>query len=128
MQKSGSAPSRSHFATCEKTCMKQLLISLALAVSACGPKTVGYSAPTSAPSSNDSTIAPPAPQAEPTIERPGYFWVKGRWEWHPAASQWNWLYGHWEKQRADQTWEPGHWDQHAGVWRWTEGHWRAKAE
>ena len=34
---------------------------------------------------------PPQPQVEKQIERPGYFWVKGRWDW--KSNQWQWLDG-----------------------------------
>jgi hypothetical protein len=70
----------------------------------------------------DQHGAPPAPQEEKVIERPGYVWTGGHWEWRDHQGQWQ--YGHWEQARAGFTWHDGTWAQGAdGAWKWTEGGW-----
>jgi hypothetical protein len=69
----------------------------------------------------DQHGAPPAPQEEKVIERPGYVWTGGHWEWRDR--QWQWQYGHWEQARTGYTWHDGSWSHGGGAWKWTEGGW-----
>jgi len=97
----------------------QLLLALGLVAPAgCAAHATG----TVMTSGSEVYVEPPEPQEEKQVtERPGYFWIHGRWEW--GANQWSWLNGHWEKERDGQGWDPGHWDKHGNAWHWTEGRW-----
>jgi hypothetical protein len=70
---------------------------------------------------------PPEPQIETqTVERPGFLWVKGRWDWR--ANQWTWIGGHWEARRAGYAWTEGRWERRGNAWHWIDGQWTASAE
>ena len=66
---------------------------------------------------------PPAPQVESVIQRPGYVWVKGRWDWR--GNQWVWIGGHWERERRGYQWAEGRWERRGNSWHWIEGTWAA---
>jgi hypothetical protein len=67
---------------------------------------------------------PPPPRPDtPTVERPGFIWVHGRWTWQ--NNQWVWLDGHWDRERAGQAWADGHWEKRGTSWHWIEGNWAA---
>lgn len=66
---------------------------------------------------------PPAPQVEVVSSRPGYVFVRGRWDWR--GGQWVWMGGHWERQRANQMWAEGRWERRGNSWHWIEGSWQA---
>nr|HEX4315270.1 YXWGXW repeat-containing protein [Kofleriaceae bacterium] len=92
--------------------MKRLLIALAL--TACGGSMDGLDL--------DQHGAPPAPQEEKVIERPGYVWTGGHWQWKDR--QWQWLSGRWEQKRDGQAWHDGVWEHETdGSWKWTDGSW-----
>ena len=40
---------------------------------------------------------PPRAEVEITTARPGYVFVRGRWDWR--GGQWVWVNGHWERER-----------------------------
>jgi len=67
------------------------------------------------------TAAPPPPREERVETRAGFVWVRGRWDWR---GKWEWLPGHWERQRARLTWYDGRWEQRGNVWIYVEGGWR----
>ena len=67
------------------------------------------------------TGKPPAAQEEKVIERPGYLWVHGHWDWQ--NNQWNWVNGRWEKERPGFQWRDGEWQQDGDVWHWHDGSW-----
>jgi hypothetical protein len=69
------------------------------------------------------TAAPPAPREERWDARPGFVWVKGRWDWRNG--EWTWLNGHFERQRARQMWTEGSWQMRDGHYVWVEGRWGA---
>jgi len=64
---------------------------------------------------------PPQDQVEKVIERPGYFWVTGRWDWQNGA--WAWVGGHWERERAGFRWQAGQWQRRGNSWHWVDGRW-----
>jgi len=64
---------------------------------------------------------PPPPQVENVIQRPGYVWVKGRWDWR--NNQWVWVDGHWERERRGYRWSEGRWERRGNSWHWIEGTW-----
>ncbi|HLL24623.1 MAG TPA: hypothetical protein VK427_20970 [Kofleriaceae bacterium] len=65
---------------------------------------------------------PPAPQLEqPSSPRPGFIWVRGRWDWR--GGQWTWIDGHWERERAGYAWNEGRWERRGNGWYWVEGSW-----
>jgi hypothetical protein len=64
---------------------------------------------------------PPQDQVEKVIERPGFLWAAGRWNWQ--NDQWQWIGGHWERERAGFSWQPGHWERRGHAWHWIEGRW-----
>lgn len=65
--------------------------------------------------------APPPDQVETYDARPGYVWIKGRWDWQNGG--WQWVQGHWERERAGYGYQHGSWQQANGRWHWTEGQW-----
>jgi hypothetical protein len=69
--------------------------------------------------------APPPPREERITVRPGYVWIRGRWE--SIGGQWEWRAGHWQRERAGYGWEPGHWERRGGRYHWIEGRWEARA-
>jgi len=54
-------------------------------------------------------------------------WVRGHWGWS-GDKRYEWISGHWERERANQRWFDGRWEQrNAGnvtYWVWIEGGWR----
>ena len=64
---------------------------------------------------------PPAPQIETVSARPGFVWVRGRWDWR--GGQWQWIGGHWERERAGYAWAEGRWERRGNGWYWVEGTW-----
>lgn len=67
--------------------------------------------------------APPAPRRERVTVRPGYVWVRGRWE--NLGGRWEWRAGYWQRERVGQVWQPGHWEQRGRRYYWVEGRWSA---
>ena len=103
--------------------MKKLMISLAIATSACvasGQATMGV----------DTTAVvyqdPPPPRVETYESRPGFVFVKGRWNWQNG--QWAWVAGHWERERSGYAWSDGRWERRGNRWEWIEGTWSAGAQ
>jgi len=64
---------------------------------------------------------PPPPRVETYGMRPGFLYVKGRWNWQNG--QWVWAAGHWERERAGYAWSDGRWEQRGNRWEWIEGTW-----
>jgi WXXGXW repeat (2 copies) len=65
---------------------------------------------------------PPAPQADvPGSARPGFIWIRGRWDWR--GGQWTWVGGHWERERAGYSYNEGRWERRGNGWYWVEGTW-----
>ena len=62
--------------------------------------------------------APPPPQAEAYVVRPGTIWIGGHWSWDDG--EWVWHKGYYEPIREGYHWEPGHHGPHR---TWVEGHW-----
>jgi hypothetical protein len=64
---------------------------------------------------------PPPARVETYGTRPGFLYVKGRWNWQNG--QWVWADGHWERERAGYAWNDGRWEQRGNRWEWIEGTW-----
>lgn len=64
---------------------------------------------------------PPPPQPEPVADRPGFVWVRGRWDLRDE--RWVWIGGHWERARIGHYWQEGRWERRGGQWHWIEGGW-----
>ncbi|MGE5184598.1 MAG: IPT/TIG domain-containing protein [Acidobacteriota bacterium] len=75
------------------------------------------------PPGDEPNAAPPPPPAENPGARAGFEWVAGRYNWRDH--KWQWMPGHWERERAGQHWHPGRWDRRDGHWIWVEGTWGA---
>lgn len=95
-----------------------LVFGLAVASSACvasGQATMGV----------DTTPVvyqdPPPPRAEVFSARPGFVFIRGRWNWQNG--QWAWVEGHWERERSGYAWNDGRWDHRGNRWEWIEGKW-----
>ena len=54
-----------------------------------------------------ATVPPPPPQAERHEPRAGFVWIGGHWTW---KGKWQWLPGHWERERAGFAWREGRWE------------------
>jgi hypothetical protein len=94
------------------------LFGLALATSACvasGSATMGME------TTGVVTQEPPAPRVETYAARPGFLYVKGRW--NMRNGQWVWIDGHWERERAGYAWNEGRWERRADRWEWIDGNW-----
>lgn len=67
------------------------------------------------------TAAPPPPRAEKVDARPGFVWIPGEWDWRD--DNWEWVPGHFERERAGKRWNPSRWEQRDGKWARLEGGW-----
>jgi hypothetical protein len=67
--------------------------------------------------------APPGPRDEKYDPRPGFVWVRGRWDW--KGGKWDWVSGHWERERAGKKWVEGRWDRKGDTWIYVDGQWVA---
>src|SRR5512143_3983645 len=97
-----------------------LLMVLALAMPACVVSGRGTMAVDTTPVAVYQ--APPPPQAETVTMRPGFIWIKGRWNWQNG--QWVWASGHYERERSGYYWADGSWQQQGNQWVWVEGSWQ----
>ncbi|HWM87340.1 MAG TPA: hypothetical protein VNO33_15920, partial [Kofleriaceae bacterium] len=74
--------------------------------------------------------APPPPREERITVRPGYVWIRGRWE--RRGGEWEWRAGAWQRERRGYVWQPGHWERRGNRYYWVEGRWegggRARVE
>lgn len=69
-----------------------------------------------------SSTAPPPPRYQPVVVRPGYVWVRGRWELR--YGRWVWIRGHYVTYRAGYSYRPGRWVRQVdGRYRWYPGAW-----
>ena len=69
---------------------------------------------------------PPPPQVETVEVRPGFVWIKGRYQWRNG--QWAWVGGHWERERAGYVWTEGRWEHRGNQWVWVEGSWAVSSQ
>ena len=94
------------------------MVGIALATSACvasGSATMGTE--TTGVVYQD----PPPPRVETFGSRPGFLFVKGRWNW--SNGQWAWVDGHWERERSGYAWNEGRWERRGNRWEWIDGTW-----
>jgi hypothetical protein len=68
----------------------------------------------------EPTEAPPPPKEEAAQPRAGFVWIKGRWDW---KGKWEWMPGHWERERAGKKWQEARWENQGGHWKLVEGSW-----
>ena len=75
---------------------RNILFGLGLAIAASTPACMVSGSGTVGVSTTPVVVynEPPADQVEAMPERPGYVWVKGRWDWRNG--QWAWIGGRWE--------------------------------
>ena len=66
---------------------------------------------------------PPPPRVETVTARPGFLFIKGRWNWQNG--QWVWVDGRWERERAGYAYSDGRWERRGNRWEWIEGTWTA---
>lgn len=106
----------------------RLFVALGLAISAgiaapgCVVRGSGYVGASTTPVVYQE---PPQAQVEEVSVRPGYLFVRGRWDWQNG--QWAWIGGHWEAERAGYGWSEGRWERRGNAWHWIEGTWSASA-
>jgi hypothetical protein len=72
------------------------------------------------PAATGPTEAPPTSREERQAARAGFTWITGRWDW---KGKWDWIPGHWERERAGKMWRAGHWDKNGATWAFTDGAW-----
>src|SRR5690606_34808970 len=99
---------------------RHLLLVLALAMPACAVS--GHGSMRVQSSAHVVYEEPPPPRHEHVTVRPGFVWVKGRWDWRNG--QWVWVDGHWERERAGYYWQEGRWERRGNQWVWVEGSWQ----
>jgi hypothetical protein len=75
------------------------------------------------PSGRYPTSAPPPLRVESAAARPGFVFIRGRWNW--ANGRWDWSEGHWERTRTAQMWVDGRWELQGNYYVWVEGRWEA---
>jgi len=53
---------------------------------------------------------PPAPRidSKPPKPFPKAVWIEGHWKWNAATKQFDWVSGHWIKQKPGQNWVAGY--------------------
>lgn len=95
-----------------------LAVSAGIAAPACTMRGSGYVGVQTTPVVYQE---PPAPQVETVSARPGYVWIRGRWDWQNG--QWAWVGGHWERERVGYGYSDGRWERRGNSWHWIEGSW-----
>lgn len=102
---------------------RSVLFALAIALggSACMVRGSGHLSAQSSGTAHVVYQEPPAARVEAVSPRPGYVWVRGRWDWR--GGQWAWIDGHWERERAGHVWSEGRWERRGNSWHWIEGRW-----
>ena len=65
--------------------------------------------------------APPPMRAETASMKPGFVWVRGRWDWRD--DKWEWVNGHYERERAHKKWREARWEDRDGTWALVDGEW-----
>jgi len=93
------------------------------AVAVFAAASAGFSAPVlSAPVNVDILIAPPAPRHEIVpVARPGYVWAPGYWDYR--YNRYNWVAGHWVRERPGYYYNSPQWVQRGDRWTLTRGGW-----
>jgi hypothetical protein len=66
-------------------------------------------------------IAPPVLREERWEVRPGFLWIRGRWEWRDG--EWAWMSGHYERERTGYLWREPRWELRDGAYVKVEGSW-----
>ena len=65
--------------------------------------------------------APPEPREERVVERRGYVWDRGHYEWR--HHHYVWVRGHYVRERRGYDWEPARWDRHEDHYDYHRGEW-----
>jgi hypothetical protein len=69
------------------------------------------------------TSAPPPLRVETNASRPGFVFIRGRWNWNNG--RWDWTAGHWERAQASKVWVDGRWELQGNYYVWVDGRWEA---
>jgi len=69
--------------------------------------------------------APPALREEVVEKRPGFVYVRGRWDWRNG--NWEWLPGHYEKKHHGKRWREARWELRDGAYVLVDGDWEDAA-
>ena len=65
---------------------------------------------------------PPPPRTENAgPARAGFVWIEGEWDWR--GGKYEWVAGHWERERAGKRWRQSRWELRDGVYTRTAGDW-----
>ena len=71
------------------------------------------------------TIGPPAPRYEVVPDaRHGYAWAPGYWTWRNG--RYDWVAGHWIRERPGYYWHPDRWEQRGDRWYRMQGGWHSQ--
>ena len=64
---------------------------------------------------------PPLREEKMDAPRPGFVWVRGRWDW--KGGKWDWVNGRWERERAGKKWREVRWELRDGYYSRVDGDW-----
>ena len=71
----------------------------------------------------DDVGAPPPLREERFDPRRGQTFVRGHWEWDADDSNWDWVPGHFERERQGRRWREERWENRNGEWVLVNGGW-----
>jgi hypothetical protein len=71
---------------------------------------------------------PPPPRAVYVEPRSGYVWVEGRWVWDDYGSEWVWYDGYWIQDRPGYYYVAGRWDLRGSRYVWVQPRWVSRAD
>ncbi len=102
---------------------RKILFALGLLIAASAPACVARGSGSMAVSATPVVVyeEPPQPRVEAVVARPGFVYVKGRWD--RRGGQWVWVDGHYERERSGYAWSEGRWERRGNQWHWIEGSW-----
>lgn len=68
----------------------------------------------------EPTTKPPPLRVETVATRPGYFWIRGHWDWQ---GQWVRIGGRFEREHAGYAWQEGRWELRGCTYWFIDGLW-----
>ncbi|HEY4240249.1 MAG TPA: hypothetical protein VGM88_10550 [Kofleriaceae bacterium] len=66
-------------------------------------------------------MAPPVLREERWAVRPGFIWIRGRWDW--VGGDWSWAPGHYEAEHVGHRWREPRWELRGGTYVRVDGAW-----